>query len=476
MATAPHADLTVLQPSVALADPHVCSDARDRLNVLAAIYEPLVRRGPGGSFRPVLAQAWTLDDDACMWVFSLRPGVRFHNGDRLASADVVATLARVCDPAMGGELGTQGVYRSYLAGADIQPIDAQTIQIRTAEPMADLLDVLVDLPIAPRRALDGLPGEPVGSGPYRLERDEGESLILHAFPDYWGAAPAWTRLAWQAAPDEHKRIERLLAGTADLATELSATGLHLLAEQNPASIVTRPSSACVILMCNLLSGPCTDRRVRQALNYAADVPGMVAELRPGCAAPLNGPLTPLHLGYDPATPPYAYDPDRARALLSEAGYDKISLTLDLPHILPDEAPAIGERLRRDYARVGIDLHLRLFTNRPDYATMVREKRIDDLCCFDSTPLSTFRVLHEKFHGTVRGPWWQGYADPDVDALLDWAQATADPARRQEFYRESYRRIRDAAPWVFLYSPLLVWGVGPRLAGWQPGEDGRVLLV
>jgi peptide/nickel transport system substrate-binding protein len=103
--------------------------------------------------------------------------------------------------------------------------------------------------------------------------------------------------------------------------------------------------------------------------------------------------------------------------------------------------------------------------------MVRAKQIGDGCCFDSSPLSTYRVLREKLHSRVEGPWWQGYANSEVDTLIDMAATTVDDADRQAIYRRAYRLIRDDAPWIFLYSPLLVDGAGPRLTGWQPGING-----
>ena len=230
-------------------------------------------------------------------------------------------------------------------------------------------------------------------------------------------------------------------------------------------------------MCNLRSGVCADRRVRQALNYALDVPQIIDTAMHGAAQPLNGPLTCLHFGYDPETPPYPYDPDKARALLAEAGYaDGLRLVLDVPTILPDEAPALARCMAEQYALVGIATEIREFADRPGYADMVRAKQMDDACCFDSSPLSTYRVLREKLHSGVRGPWWQGYINPEVDALIDQAQATADNARRQDLYRCAYRMIHDDAPWIFLYHPILFWGVGPRARGWAVGIDGLIRLA
>ncbi|RMF86424.1 MAG: peptide ABC transporter substrate-binding protein [Nitrospinota bacterium] len=343
--------------------------------------------------------------------------------------------------------------------------------------MADLLDLLVDIPVVPERVLDDLPERAVGSGPYRLVEASDTRVVMDAFTAYWGGQPAFKRVVWQAEADEEERVQALLAGEADLIAAVSPAGRHLIESTAQRKIITRESHVCVIFMCNALTGVCTDRRVRQALNYALDVPLIIDTIREGAAQPLNGPLTPFHLGYDPHTPPYPYDPERARALLAGAGYgDGLPLLIDVPTVLPDEATELAQCMVEQYARVGIFAEVRVFADRPGYADLVRAKQMDDLCCFDSSPLSTYRVLREKFHSGVRGPWWQGYTNPEVDRLIDQARATVNDTQRQKLYRRAYRLLRDDAPWVFLYRPTLFWGASPQVPDWTIGRDGLIRLV
>jgi peptide/nickel transport system substrate-binding protein len=465
---------TIIQSYAELGDPHICSDFRDRQAIFAAIYEALIRRDPrSGEYVGVLAETWTCADDACTWTFQLRQRVRFHNGDRLTAADAVASLERVCDPTLGGELGTQGVYLSYLEGARFEAIGSNTLRVITARPLADLLDLLVDMPIVPRRVLGGLPGIAVGSGPYRLGQVGIGRLVLETFDSYWGATPNIKRLTWLAEPDAARRAEQVLGGIADIAANLDAprvTRLKAAGLQCPQTL----SGLCVIVLLNCADGPCTDRRVRQALNYATNVPALVQDVLNGAAEPLNGPLTRLHFAHDPATPPYPYDPALAEQLLAEAGYPHgLKLTLHIPTTHPDESIALAQHLAEQWAQVGIDLLVSTHTDRPGYADLVRAKQIGDASLFDSSPLSSMRVLHEKIHSGRQGPWWQGYQNPEVDTLIDQASATVTKSRRQAIYRQAYRIIRDDAPWVFLYSPLLSYGLGQNAANWKPGRDGLI---
>jgi len=477
MTLLPIPKLTVLQSQVRLGDPHVSSDDRNSLSIIFAMYEALVCRDGRGGYLPALAESWTLEDDACTWTFNLRDPVAFHNGDTLEARDVVANLERVCDPDIGGELGSQGVYRSYLEGADIKAVDERTVRIVTVRPLADLLDLLVKFPIVPRRAFAGLPGTPVGSGPYRFVKAKRDLVVMEAFAGYWGGQPPVGEVYWRAEPDAARRVEALLADEADLIADVTPEGVRKIKATERATVFTSDSSVCTIFMCNLQSGVCTDRRVRQALNYALDVPELVETVMEGAARPLNGPLTALHFGCDPATPPYPHDPEKAKALLAEAGYgDGLQLVLDVPMTLPDEAPRLARLMAEQYAKVGITTEIKEFTDRPGYADMVRAKQIDDACCFDSSPLSTLRVLREKFHSGAHGPWWQGYTNPEVDALTNQAEATANSVQRQALYHRAYRMIRDDAPWIFLYSPTYSWGVGPHVRGWSAANDGLIRLI
>jgi len=472
----PAKKLTILQPHVQLADPHIASDNKNRLSILAAMFEALVQRDHQGHYQPLLAEQWSVTEDARSWTFYLRQGIVCHNGDELEAEDVVASLQRARSPNLGGDLGTEGLYQSYLKEATFQAVDRYTARVVLAEPMADLPDLLVDIPVMPRQALNNLPEKPSGSGPYRLVEATPELVVMETFDSYWAGEPPLRQLTWQAKPDSERRVEALLTNEADLISDVSLSGRRIIEAAEQVELVAAPSSVCATFMCNLMTGVCQDKRVRQALNYALNVPEIIERIMAGTARPINGPLTDLHFGYEPTLPPYPYDPAQARALLHQAGYkDGLQLTLNVPTILPNEAQDVADLMAGYYAEVGITTEIKVFTDRPGYANMVKAKQIDDACCFDSSPLSTLRPLREKFHSGVSGPWWLGYSNAEVNALIDRACVTIDTSQRQQIYRRAYGIIRDDAPWIFLYSPTLAWGIGSRTRGWKPDIDGVIRL-
>ncbi len=464
--------IRIVQEQVRQADPHAITDSRTLLNIRGALYDSLVRRTGPGQFQPALASAWSCEPDARTWTFTIRDGVRFHDGRSVTTGDVVAGIERATSPEAGGEMATEGVMASYFEGSTVEALSDTQVRIVMGRPMADLLDLLVDIVILPGGEANSEAA--IGTGPFRLIEARDGEMVMEAFSDGWQGAPTVGQLQWFAEPDPAKRSRLLIEGAADLAVGLGPDERAMIEQSAGVDAIASPGGLCVAFLLNAANGPCADPRVRQALNFGTDVDRIIAEVTNGQATPTNGPFTPLHVGHDPDVPRYGHDLGRARSLLAEAGYgDGLELTIDVPTRLPDEAQALAEHLTRSFADLGVTVTLRHHEDRLAYARMVRAKQIADACCFDSSPLSTYRVLREKLHGGVAGPWWQGYANPDVDALIDRAATIVDNSERQEIYRQAYRQIHEDAPWVFMYAPLMVDGRGPALGGWQPGINGIV---
>lgn len=475
MTIAPLSRFTVVQPTASLADPHVLSDIRDRRSIIDALCDALVRRRDDGRFAPWLATQWQVNASARHWRFSLREGVVCHDGGTLDAADAAASIRRALSPELPGELGTQGILRAYLEGASVSAVDARTLAIDTPIPCADLLDLLVDIPVIPERAHALLPDRVIGSGPYRVANAQPGRVELAAFADHWAGRPPPDQLLWLAEPDADKRLALLESAGADLAVEPP----RRFAANETVSLQSAPGYLCVIFMFNLLAGPCRDLRVRRTLTHAVNVNALIADhtIAAGAAVRLCGPLTPRHAGNDPAAPLHDYDPDGARRLLREAGYPSgLELDIDLPARFPDESIALARHIAGDLAAVGVTARLHIHDDRPGYAEMVRAKRFGDLCCFDSSPASAWRVFCEKLDARRQGPWWQGYRNEAVHALLDEAAASVDSDRRTALLRRISNVVHQEVPWLFLYAPHSRWALGAAAAGWRPSAEGRVRIV
>ncbi len=212
--------------------------------------------------------------------------------------------------------------------------------------------------------------------------------------------------------------------------------------------------------------------MRLALNLAIDRPALVREVLHGAGQPLNGYVSPAHDGCDPAAGEIPHDRARARQLLREAGHGGgLELNVYCPTRLPDEAQALVAALGGQLADLGVGFRIHLEADRVRYANQVRLKAIHDICVFDSSPMSCFRVLYEKVDSRVRGSWWEGYANAEVERLLDLGRRTVDRAARLAIYRQAYRLLQQDPPWLYLYNHRRVVGLAGRHPGFSMRHDG-----
>ncbi len=464
--------LTIAQARIALEDPHACTDAADVLSVFDAVFDGLIRRDGQGGYLPAVAERWAVSDDARTFTFRLREGLRFHNGDPVDGAAVRFSLLRMADPANGGTLGAPGVYAQYLAGMAVDLPEAGTVRVTVARPIADLADMLcyghILSPRAMAEAGENLAARMVGTGPYRFTGwSPGAWITAEANP--FGPPPPYAALRWEAHPTPAARAQALRDGRAEIATDVGA------ARFDGAEVIEALSPTVMVYLFNAAHGPCADARVRRALNLAIDRAALVAEVLGGAGRPLSGYLSPQHVGYDSAAPALRQDVSEARRLLAEAGHASgLTLAVDCPTRLPDEAQALTAAVGRQLAEVGVTLAVTVHADRVAYANRVREKRIGDMCVFDSSPMSAFRVLQEKIDARFAGSWWQGFHNAEVEALIDRARGTVADAPRTAIYEQIYRLLQDDPPWLYLYNHTRRLAVRGTITP-PPRDDGVLSL-
>lgn len=461
--------LVIAQSKTLMEEPHDCTDAKDVLNVLGAFFDPLVAYDEHMNYVPGLAKSWSVSNDARTWTFTLREGVRFHNGQRMEAEAVAYSLSRMARPDMGVTLGAPGVYNQYLAGMELNVIDNLTVGITLNEPMADLLDVLVTGYILPPDEVEKRGSDfakaPVGTGPYRFAGYE-EGIVIKAARnnDYWGIPPVYDAVEWVMVPDPSQRLLMLANGEADIAAGPPfTTGI-----ESPVNCVSARGTTAYILIFNTTCEKLTDPRVRRAINLGVDRVALIDKVLNGAGYPLDGFISPVHFGYDPDSTGFPYDPDQAQSLLADAGFGGgLKLTLDSPTSLPNEAVLLSNSLAEQLSEIDIELDIVYTEDRLEYANKVRLKDIHDLCVFDSSPLSTYRVLKEKVDSRFAGSWWQGYSNAEIEKLLDEAQVTVNYESREALYRKCYRLLNNDPPWLYLYNYQNLICTSSALIGLQP---------
>jgi ABC-type transport system substrate-binding protein len=462
----------IAQARLGLHDPHDCTDASDELPIYHAIYDTLVRR-VGQDFVPHLARDWTVSDNARTWTFHLQNGVRFHDGTPCDAQAVASCLARMAREDKGYTLGAPAVWRQFLGGAHMQVVDAVTLAVTLAAPMADLLDVLEQgFIVAPSAfaALDRREYDTqIGSGPYRLVSRTEERMSAERVVGHFAGEPVHAQIIWQHVPDRAERLALLESGAVQVANSLDFEASRKLGQMRHEFL----SPVAIIYLLNAARGPLADGRVRQALNLVVDRDAIVETVMAGAARPLHGFISPNHYGAGQRAG-VTQDRNTARKLLVDAGYpDGLTLSVDCPTRLPDEAERLTAALGAQLALVGITLEVHMHPEREEYAHMVRRKEIRDMCVFDSSPMSTFRVLYEKIDSRVAGSWWQGYANPQVEALIDKGRITVDRMARAAIWQQAYVLLQDDPAWLTLYNPLRVIGLRGSHPDFAMPADGVI---
>ena len=453
--------ITILQRRADLVDPHDCTDAADDLSILSALCETLVRR-QGQGFVPALAESWTVSADACQWDFTLRAGVKFDDGAECDALAAAQSLLRMAREDKGYTLGAPAVWRQYLGNATIQG-EGQQLHIGLTQPMADLLEVLVQgfivSPASLVRMDAGNLTAIAGTGHYRLAKVAAGTVHLTSVADGHD-------LIFQAMPDGDERAKALRDGVAQVATNLPF-GAELGA--NITRVETLNPVAIIFLM-NAAKGPLTDSRVRRALDLALDRDALVADVMAGGATRLCGFVSPAHFGASRSPAPMR-DLALARKLLADAGYPSgLTLGVSCPTRLPDEAVRLTAALSAQVLQIGVTLDVTYHEDREAYAHMVRCKEIRDLAVFDSSPLSTYRVLVEKLDARVKGSWWEGYHNAQVEALIDEGRRCTDNTARAAIYAKAYCAMQTDPAWLTLYNPIRVTGIAGHHPGFELGSD------
>jgi peptide/nickel transport system substrate-binding protein len=426
--------LKIAQPSVSFEDPHDCTDAGDVLSIFTAVFDTLIKR-QGAHFVPHLAQSWKVSSQGRVWTFTLRPDVMFHDGAVVDASAVCANLQRLSQPDKGYALGSPAVWHQYLGDAGFNVISDLIFEIVLQDPLSDLLDILVQAFILSPACFDAdLHGRTVGSGAY--------------------------------IPDAKLRWDKLVRSDVQIANRLP-NGLQL----PDITQVKYTAPVAIIYVFNITNGPLISSDLRRALNLAVDRPALINDVVDGGAIPLTGFISPAHFGSgeDKDT---TFDLDQARDLLAKSDYPNgLNLIVSCPTRLPDEAEALTASLAAQLVRIGITLDVRTYDDREAYAHMVRKKQIGDMAVFDSSPLSTFRVIYEKLDARVAGAWWQGYENLKVHGFLDKARKTPDDTARAQIYREAYKEISRDPPWLFLYNPIRRLGLRGHHPNFAMPSDG-----
>ncbi|MFC7842854.1 ABC transporter substrate-binding protein [Streptomyces sp. NPDC057382] len=422
-----------------------------------------------------LATSWKVAADKRTWTFTLRKGVKFHDGTAFDADAVLFNLDRYLDKKSPHYTDALGAAAGEYAGGitEYTKLADDRVRLVTGKPNGhfpqDLAHVLIASPTAVKKTGSAkFSGNPVGTGPFRFVRQQtGEQIELARFDGYWRGAPKLDRLVVKALPDPAARTAALRSGAVnwieypnpDDIPSLKADGVQLL---------TNHYDHLWYWILDTTAGPWKDPRVRRAANYAVDREAIAEDLLHGTAAPAEQAAPSGTFAYDAANDTYRHDPAEARRLLAEAGYAKgFSTSVTVPtggsgNLVP---VPIAEAVQRDLAAVGIKAEIRT----TDWSTLIAAEAKGKVArgsqaIAQSTTLFQSEALLPLFIGTG-SPFWTGhYSNPKVDKLLASASTSTDPAAREADYTEALKLVTEDAPWLFVVNDRNPRAVSPKVHG------------
>ena len=442
-------------------DVHLTGDMPD-MAVLINIYDTLLTRDASGEIQPNLATSWE-NIDGTTWRFTLREGVLFHNGEPLTPETVKYSIERVMNPE------TKSPIQEFRTFESVEVVDALTVDNHTnvVDPIVPAKLTLFGGAIVPADYIETngasyFASHPVGTGPFKfVEWVKDDHLTLERNEDYWRGAPALDRVTFVGIPSDAGRMAALLAGEVDIAATLPADFISTV-EANPATRVDSAEGLRIFYLSTAYpTGPTADVRVRQAISYAVDTELLISELFGGKGKRIAAPVASANFGYDPSLEPYAYDPERARELLAEAGYSD-GFTIDFatrPGIYEDIAVAVTGMLEQ----VGIRSNLSRLP-AAEYSDKYGKGELPPLWDLGYTLWQGEpTVLIDTFFLT--GNPRTKYSSPELDGIITDLKSEVDVETRRSLIQQALGILHEQAPWVYLAQADEVFGVNKRVI-WQ----------
>lgn len=416
------------------------------MNVSLNIQDRLFDPQEDGSVAPGLAERWEFVDDTTLRV-TLKDGLVFHNGEPVNAEAVKYSFERLVDPDL------KSPHAGRMEQIDsVSVVDPLTVEFKTKKPFAPILHLMsYYLPIVPPKATaaagpDEFNRNPVGAGPYMVESwERGGDIVLKAFDGYWGGKPPFEKVVFKTIPEESARVAALLTGEADIVEGVSVRSQKNISESGKGTL-TDSMGVMPYVGLNTYEPPFDDVRVRQALNYGVNRGLIKAALFNDRGMLAEGAISPRTFGADTSLEPYPHDPEKAKALLAEAGYpDGFTTTLSYPTNMTqiqEQAQAIAS----DLAKIGVKAELQPLDRAVMWEKYKNREHDMYIYWWDDNP-EPDRYMYSLFHSNSRDYY---YKNAETDALLDKGRSTLDRAEREKVYQEIDRKLYEEAPWVYLY--------------------------
>jgi peptide/nickel transport system substrate-binding protein len=436
------------------------------------VFAGLTRLGPDGTVLPDLAESWEVSPDARVYTFHLRRGVTWHDGTAFTADDVIFTWGALRDPDFKGEPSLGQFWQQV----ECVKKDDFTVVCELPQPFAPFL-AHTTIGILPRHRLEGLSAEglfiapfneqPIGTGPFILRALDSQRALLESNPSYHWGEPAIAQIELRFYSDYRPAAAALQDGQVQglfLGPEASPDILAQLEQDKKLQHLASRRNSYTLLYLNTRMPPLDARSVRQALLYALDREAIIADRLDGRAQLADNPIVPGTWAYSDDVRSYRHDPQRARLLLEEGGWqinsrgvlekegEELRLTL-----LTDNDPervAIGQEIAQQLRAIGVDASLQSRAASELVRDFLLPRRFQAVIYgwdqgYDPDPYPAWHSSQVQ----ERGFNLAGYSDEYLDRVLNQARQTSDLEQRKALYREFQQIFAEEVPSILLFYPV-----------------------
>ncbi|MFP4234351.1 MAG: ABC transporter substrate-binding protein [Nitriliruptoraceae bacterium] len=450
-------------------DPHTTSSSF-AFAVLENVYDTLVQPGDDLTPEPALAESWEVSEDLLTWTFTLREGVTFHDGSPLTAADVVASYERIA------EEGANAFRLGAVSGYDAP--DDRTVVIELSRPAPNLLDQIGSfkgMAIAPAADLEAgtLQDEPNGTGPFSfVSFAPGDEVVLEANDDYWGDGPFLDGIEFRVIPDESVKVTNLETGEVDWIDSVPPQQIEQLEASEDLVLSQVAGNDYWYLALNNEREPFDDVDVRRAIAFALDIEEITEAAKFDAATPNETAIPETSFWYYDYAP-FGHDPEQAQQLLDEAGVDGLTIDLMVTNEFPETVTS-AQVIASQLAEVGIEVEIRT----EDFSTWLAEQEEGNFDAFSLGWLGNIDPddFYYAQHHSTGGFNYHGFADDEVDELLDAARVETDVDARKELYDQAAARIVDQASYIYFYNPDILEAWSPEVSGYETRPDVATRFV
>ena len=449
-------------------DPHKVSDIYSA-NVIRQIYSNLVQINEKVEIVPDLAEKWENPDDLT-WVFHLRKGVKFHNGEPFTAADVKYTIERIKDPKTASPGATH-----LREVASVEALDDYTVKIVTKRAFAPMLMSLTryETSIVNAKAVAGAGADygskaAVGTGPFKfVSWSRGDKVILQKYDGYFRGPASLDTVVYRGIPEDATRLIELQSGGVDLIPgNFPYQEFANVQKEGKYTTYTVPAQSTLYMGLNTEVKPFDNKLVRQAMNYAVDKKAIVDAIYFGFAQPSRGPISPVIWGFDNSRKEaYPFNPAKAKELLKQAGFpDGFEMTIFSDN--RTERRSAAELIQAYLAEVGIKAKVELMEWSALLSTSAKGIGGAFMLGWTGTGDADGGLTPVYHSSNIGSSNRFRYKAPELDALIEKGSATLDQEARKKIYAQAQEVAVEECPLVFMISQELLGASTSKVKGFK----------